>query len=286
MSFTWTQNPTAGTLLSSGAGTTHTVTVTADDGNGNTADCTVVLTGDDTTPPTITCPTDQNNAPALSFCSAVVTGIDAVYSDNCSGAALTYVLSGATTGSGSGQVSGSTFNTGTTTVTYTVTDGGGLTGSCDFTVTIDDCVEISGQILWEDNLSPVKDVSVDLFTLPGLALVDNMLTGADGTYTVTAGPTGDYRVKPSKAINLLNGVTAADATRIQQHITNTPPLPTPYKRIAADVNKSNSITTYDATLVGQAIAGNPAALAVFNTSWRFVPQAYTFPNPKRAMGLP
>ena len=55
MSFTWSQNPTSGTLLASGEGTIHTVTVTANDGNGNSATCTVVLTGNDNTNPVPSC---------------------------------------------------------------------------------------------------------------------------------------------------------------------------------------------------------------------------------------
>jgi hypothetical protein len=47
------------------------------------------------------------------------------------------------------------------------------------------------------------------------------------------------------------------------------------------VNKSNSITTLDATLITQVLQGNPQANAIFKTSWRFVPEAYTFPEPER-----
>ena len=50
-----TQLPTAGTALASGEGTTHTIVVTATDPAGNTSSCAVILTGDDTTPPTPTC---------------------------------------------------------------------------------------------------------------------------------------------------------------------------------------------------------------------------------------
>ncbi|MCW5924606.1 MAG: HYR domain-containing protein [Saprospiraceae bacterium] len=59
------------------------------------------------------------------------------YGDNCL-ANLTYVLTGATTGSGAGDVSALTFNVGVTTVTYTVTDGKGNTASDQFTVTVVD----------------------------------------------------------------------------------------------------------------------------------------------------
>jgi hypothetical protein len=49
--------------------------------------------------------------------------------------------------------------------------------------------------------------------------------------------------------------------------------------IAADVNKTNSITTADATIINQALLGSPSALAQFKTSWRFVPQTHTMSMP-------
>ena len=52
-----------------------------------------------------------------------------------------------------------------------------------------------------------------------------------------------------------------------------------YKQVAADVNKSNSITAADASLINAVILGNPYALAVFNTSWRFVPTSWTMTTP-------
>jgi Cohesin domain/Dockerin type I domain len=187
------------------------------------------------------------------------------------------------------------WSTGETTASITVTTGGtytvavtssnGCTGtSAGTTVTISPCTDItiSGNIKWEHNNAPVKTVSVDLRTLPGLTFVDNNVTDVNGNYLLMSPTGGDFRIIPTKNINLLNGVTAADATRIQQHISNLVPLVGPYKRIAADVNKSNSITTYDATLITQAIA----ALAVFNTSWRFVPTSYVFPNPTIPWGFP
>jgi len=51
---------------------------------------------------------------------------------------ITYTFSGATTGSGTGSVSGLTFEKGTTTVTYTINDGFGHTITCSFVVIVYD----------------------------------------------------------------------------------------------------------------------------------------------------
>ncbi|MEZ4939683.1 MAG: SBBP repeat-containing protein [Saprospiraceae bacterium] len=122
---------------------TATVTWMATDASGLTNTCQQTVTVIDNQPPAVSCPANQNVPPTTaSPCSAPVAGIDAVSSDNCGAPALTYALSGATTGSGNGQASGLTFNAGVTTVTYTATDGAGLQSSCMFTVTVQACLEI------------------------------------------------------------------------------------------------------------------------------------------------
>jgi hypothetical protein len=50
----YNQSIAAGTTIASGEGTTHNVTITIDDGNGNSVQQVVVLTGDDDTDPNVT----------------------------------------------------------------------------------------------------------------------------------------------------------------------------------------------------------------------------------------
>ena len=74
-------------------------------------------------------------------CDTVVSGITPIaIGDNCAIDSVSYVLLGATTGSGLNDASGTNFNLGLTTVTYTVTDSAGNTDSCSFTVTVNDNV--------------------------------------------------------------------------------------------------------------------------------------------------
>jgi len=98
---------------------------------------TTVTVVQDVDPPTITCPADQEvNADPL-VCAAVVRGIAPISAgDNCSGFTVGYARTGATTGSGLGDASGTVFNLGPTTVTYTITDAVGLTATCSFNVTV------------------------------------------------------------------------------------------------------------------------------------------------------
>lgn len=86
--------------------------------------------------PQVECPDDLTvQIPQLQT-SQVVNGIDPVASDNCEIESVEYSLSGATQGSGPGSASGQTFQLGTTTVQYLVTDYGGNTASCSFSVTL------------------------------------------------------------------------------------------------------------------------------------------------------
>lgn len=90
--------------------------------------CSFTVTVNDTQAPSLTCPGNitKNNDPGL--CSAVATYTTPTATDNCPGV-------GAVSCS---PASGSTFAKGTTTVTCSATDAHSNTGSCSFTVTVND----------------------------------------------------------------------------------------------------------------------------------------------------
>ncbi|GAB4496704.1 MAG: hypothetical protein OHK0019_28920 [Saprospiraceae bacterium] len=277
-SITVVQSPIASTALS-GHNDFETVTLTANDGNGNMNNCMFTVTLQDMSPPTVSCPANTTVAPTnTSPCEAVVNGIDASFGDNCSGSMLAYARSGASSGSNAGQASGLTYATGVTTVTYTATDGAGMMSSCMFTVTVSGCtIDFSGTIIWEhDDVSGIKDAMVNL---TGSA-TGSGLTDVNGDFMIaTSVSSGSFTLKPTKNLNKFNGVTAGDATAVQQHVANSVIITDNYKKVCADVNKSNSITTLDASLITQALLGNPSANTQFNTSWRFVPSSHTMTNP-------
>ncbi|MCB9224919.1 MAG: HYR domain-containing protein, partial [Crocinitomicaceae bacterium] len=120
-----------------------TVTYYIEDAAGNSATCNFTVTISDNENPTITCPANvaQNND--IGSCSAVVSGIAPITTgDNCGITIQIWALTGATTansaGTGINDASGQTFNIGTTTVTYTVTDAAGNSTNCAFDVVITD----------------------------------------------------------------------------------------------------------------------------------------------------
>ena len=219
----------------------------------------------------------------------------------CSGQMTTLTLTVTGTGTLSGMLSEGTIFSGTAptilvnvsptmSTTYTIATlsdalcssiPADLTGSA--TVGVLTCTDISGKLIWEgDRFGGMTGVNGATVTLSGDAS-DTDVTGIPGTYSLSSTMGTNFMVTPKKnkpMPDALNGVTAADASRIQQHVSGFLLLTDPYKIIAADPNKSNSVTSADAYLVQQALLGNPIARAHFiNTTWRFVPKAYVFPTP-------
>ncbi len=110
---------------------------------------------------------------------------------------------------------------------------------------------------------------------------DLQTTGADGHYAFTVAIDDPCVITPSKDINYVNGVSVFDLYTIQRHILGDPNAlaADPYRYIAADANGDGEITTFDLVEL-QYIVLNPVNADILsNTSWRFVPTDYAFPNP-------
>ncbi len=122
-SFTASHNP--GEIF--GLGIT-TVTYSAVDDYGNTANCSFEVKLIDNTGPVITnCPVDIVVSTASSSCDVTVNWSPPVVTDNC-----------AVTSFNSNHKSGDIFPIGITTVTYTAIDEGGNIANCSFDITVED----------------------------------------------------------------------------------------------------------------------------------------------------
>ncbi len=115
-------------------------------------------------------------------------------------------------------------------------------------------------MLTENSNSP--DVSLDSMG----CMVANALAFSNYTFT------------PVLDTDPLNGVNVLDLIRISQHILGIVPISSAYGMLAADANKSGSITAFDIVELKKLIAGVYSSLPN-NTSWRFVDADYVFPNP-------
>jgi hypothetical protein len=120
---------------------TYEIQYTATDIYGNTATCNFTIIVEDDSDPLLVCPpnfTVGTDAGVCTWASTASTN-PLLTVDNCPDYVLTYALSGATTDNGTGLVPvGTIFAEGTTTVTYTLTDGAGNVSTCSFTVTVGD----------------------------------------------------------------------------------------------------------------------------------------------------
>ena len=126
LSVTYTDATTTGSCANA---STITRTWTATDGCTNSVNFNQIITVQDTTPPTVTCPATQSQAST--------NGVDAILNDYTSLATVTDNCSSA------GNITvtqspaiGSTVTVGTTTVTLTATDECGNSSSCSFSTTI------------------------------------------------------------------------------------------------------------------------------------------------------
>ncbi len=151
-SATITQSPAAGTVVS-GVGAV-TVTLIADDGNGNTATCSFAVNKVDTIVPSITCPATQTVV-----LNEECEGILGDYSDLASAADNCGIGD-----SGVSQVPAPGTHvegTGLMTITLTISDVGGNTASCTFSVN-----KVDGST---PTIVPPANITVECTNVPAAA---------------------------------------------------------------------------------------------------------------------
>lgn len=118
-----TVTPSSFTCANVGA---NNVTLTATDASGNSSTCSAVVTVQDNTIPVVTCPSNITQNAIVNNCGRIVNYSVGV-TDNCSTSSQV---------DGTGLTAGSLFPVGVTPQSYVITDAGGNTVNCNFTVTI------------------------------------------------------------------------------------------------------------------------------------------------------
>ena len=138
-----------------------------------------------------------------------------------------------------------------------------------------DPLVVVGGAIQTETLEGVADVEVNLSgtTTP------TFMTNASGEYTFSdLIEGGDYSVVPAKDTDPRNGVSTYDVYLIGRHVLGIETLDSPYKIIAADINRSGSVTALDMAELRKLILYINLDFPA-NTSWRFVDRSYTFNNP-------
>jgi len=137
---------------------------------------------------------------------------------------------------------------------------------------VDIVYDVSGSIhFWNGGV-----VSGTLLTLAGDRVYTG-LSGGDGTYTISGAATDDYMLTPNK-VNEADGITGYDVSLALQHDAGLITLEG-YAAIAADVNKSGTISSMDAYYIMQkAVELLTLPFPGAGTVWEFAPQNRSISN--------
>jgi lysyl endopeptidase len=143
-------------------------------------------------------------------------------------------------------------------------------------------VTLSGRVKTSNNNKGVAGVTVVCLGPDTLTQV----TDTTGTYSFSDLPIGEnYILGCIKNTGPANGVTTLDQVFIKKHILLIDPLTNPYAIIASDANNSTTVTTVDMVEISKVIL-TIAQSFTNNTSWRFVPSEYVFPEPQNPFSQP
>ncbi len=255
---------------------TTTVTYTVSDGCGNSSNCQVNVTVIDTQAPTPVC--KHSISIALRSDGTVFVPHDAINSgsyDNCGGNTnLSYEISpNYFTCTDIGQQS----------INLIVTDVFGNSDFCTTDIFIQDNHDncnplglsaIGGKVVTESGAA-MQEVAV---AISG-GMSEMSQTNIAGEYLFeNLSKQQSYMVQPMTGAYPKEGVSTFDIVLIQKHILGNELLASPYRLIAADVNNSGSITTFDVVQLRRLILG---IIEEFpnNESWRYIPSEYVFENP-------
>ncbi len=139
---------------------------------------------------------------------------------------------------------------------------------------------ISGQVMDQQG-QPIEAAQIEVESTDANL---SLMSDGNGGFEFTMPEGADYTIRPIKNNDPLNGVSTFDLVLISQHILGKRAFDSPYKYIAADVNKSGTITAFDLVHLRQLILNIITELPN-NTSWRFVDMDYEFPSKEMGMEL-
>ena len=172
----------------------------------------------------------------------------------------------------------------TVEVIMSVWDEGFRTDFCSTSLKLrcNNCSESGRRVSVQGILSTEMDEDVQNVHVRLVGSEFHTLTNAEGLYAFDNMPSGgSYAVRPAKDDDPKNGISTLDLVMIQRHILDLQKLDSPFKLIAADVNKDARISASDLVELRKLVLGTQDKFTN-NTSWRFVDKNYTFADPQYA----
>lgn len=112
--------------------------------------------------------------------------------------------------------------------------------------------------------------------LSGNNLIDSTTTDADGKYRFESLPmVGGYGVSIYKNAPANSDISAFDLISLQKHLLRSRPLDSMYKQLAADVNRSRSLTLLDLVRIRKVLLGSVPDFGD-TPVWQFIPSNFSF----------
>ena len=128
-----------------------------------------------------------------------------------------------------------------------------------------------------DNQNPVPGATVNLTKWSNTLLT--VTTDDQGKFEISPMIAGcNYKLKPVLDGPVKSGVNTLDALLVAGQLDNIQPLPSPYKLLAADVDKSGSLTYADVMNIVKVAIGVQNDFPN-NVTWQFVPKSHVFNDP-------
>lgn len=149
---------------------------------------------------------------------------------------------------------------------------------CSSTIEEPSTEQIAGHILTATG-TPVKNVALKLTTAETAQA--SIYTDSVGFFEMKMPANKNFIVRFEREGNITNGVSTFDIVLIAKHIIGDLPFTAPYQYIAADVNRSETVTAFDMVELRRVILGVQVDRFRNNSSWRFISKEdyYAFSNP-------
>ena len=244
---------------------TNNVTLTVDDGNGNTQTCTSVVTILDTVSPTAVCSNIVAYLDGTGNVSITAGDIDGGSSDNCGSVSLS-----------ASQTTFTCADIGTNNVTLTVDDGNGNTSTCSAVVTVSDTTSPTPVV------ATLADVTAecDVTALTSPTATDN----CGGVVTVSNDATLPITAQGTTVVTwTYTDANGNSSTQTQNVVVNNVTAPTPDVATLADVTAECDVTALTSPTAtdncgGVVTVSNDATLPITTQGTTVVTWTYTDAN--------
>ncbi|MFM1930993.1 MAG: hypothetical protein RL226_296, partial [Bacteroidota bacterium] len=178
---------------------TTTVVWTITDIHGNVSTCSMTVTITDDEAPVFACPADYTQTADAGTCEAIVTLPTQVATDNCGVASIVNDYTGTDNASG-------IYSTGTTVITWTITDIHGNITECTQTIVITD--DESPILTCPADLTELVDATCE-FILPDYTLFAAVTDNCDTDVLLTQSPVAGTVISGSGTVQMIT-ITATD----------------------------------------------------------------------------